>query len=272
MTTDAIYNGFALDGETALALLQWSQELGADEPILDMPLNRYEEPEVAPWATQKPAPARPKPKPEPEVKGPDYIAEARQIATEARDLDDLARRLAGFDGIECKKGARNFVFCDGHPGARVMILGEAPGADEDAAGRPFVGRAGQLLDAMFAAIGLSRQEKGPLGLYITNVLNWRPEGNRDPRPEEIAMMRPIVERHIALADPDILILMGNAALDTATGKRGILRARGHWITAFDRPTLPMTHPAYLLRNPIAKREAWADLLEIQARLDTIPPR
>jgi DNA polymerase len=149
----------------------------------------------------------------------------------------------------------------------VLILGEAPGSDEDREGRPFVGRAGQLLDRMFAAIGLSRDAADPaLALYITNVMPWRPPANRDPEPAEIAMMRPFVERHIALANPEVIVVMGNTPLSALTGTKGILRARGNWTVALGKPVLPMTHPAYLLRNPAAKREAWADLLSLKARL------
>ena len=120
---------------------------------------------------------------------------------------------------------------------------------------------------MFAAIGLSRTSPdAESALYITNVMPWRPPGNRDPEPAEIAMMRPFVERHIALIDPAVIVVMGNTPLDALTGKRGILRARGTWVEALGKPLLPMTHPAYLLRNPGAKREAWADLLSLQARL------
>ena len=168
---------------------------------------------------------------------------------------------------ELKKGARNTVFSDGNPAARVLVLGEAPGADEDREGRPFVGKAGQLLDRMFAAIGLSRTSpNAEASLYITNVMPWRPPGNRDPEPGEIAMMQPFVERHIALVDPEVIVVMGNTPLFALTGGKGILRARGTWTTALGKPLLPMTHPAYLLRNPAAKREAWADLLSLQARL------
>ena len=173
----------------------------------------------------------------------------------------------GFDHCDLKKGARNTVFADGNPAARVLILGEAPGADEDREGRPFVGRAGQLLDKMFAAIGLSRTSPdAATALYITNVLPWRPPGNRDPEPVEIAMMLPFVERHIALVDPAVIVVVGNTPLFALTGTKGILRARGNWTMALGKPVLPMTHPAYLLRNPAAKREAWADLLSLKARL------
>jgi DNA polymerase len=149
----------------------------------------------------------------------------------------------------------------------VLILGEAPGRDEDLQGKPFVGAAGQLLDRMFAAIGLSRSSDDPASaLYITNVMPWRPPANRDPTPEEIAMMRPFVERHIALAKPQVVVVMGNTPCAALLGTKGILRLRGQWTEALGLPVMPMTHPAYLLRNPAAKREAWADLLDIQAKL------
>ena len=148
-----------------------------------------------------------------------------------------------------------------------MLIGEAPGRDEDMQGKPFVGRAGQLLDLMVSHIGLNRASPDPAAaLYITNVLPWRPPQNRDPKPEEIAMMLPFVERHVELANPDLIVLMGNHACQALLGRRGITRLRGQWTEAMGRPALPMLHPAYLLRNPAAKREAWADLLSLQARL------
>ena len=148
-----------------------------------------------------------------------------------------------------------------------MIIGEAPGRDEDQQGKPFVGRAGQLLDRMFAAIGLDRHaEKPEHSIYITNVLPWRPPQNRDPKPEEIAMLLPFLQRHVALAKPQLIVLMGNSSCQAGLGKRGITRLRGQWAEAYDTPALPMFHPAYLLRNPMAKREAWADLLELKSRL------
>lgn len=252
------------DWHAALAALAWQVEAGADEPIVDAPVNRYELAAEAP----KPVAANPAPQVAPAVMVQvDATAIARATAEAARSLDDLRAAIAGFDLCELKKGARNTVFADGNPMARVLILGEAPGADEDREGRPFVGRAGQLLDQMFAAIGLSRTSPDAgTALYITNVLPWRPPGNREPEPEEIAMMRPFVERHIALVDPAVIVVMGNTPLDALTGQRGILRARGNWGQALGKPLLPMTHPAYLLRNPAAKREAWADLLSLKARL------
>jgi DNA polymerase len=199
---------------------------------------------------------------------PDAVAEARAAAAAAADLPALAVAIAAYPHCELRRGARTTVFADGTPAARVLILGEAPGRDEDIEGRPFVGRAGVLLDRMFAAIGLTRHAPDPgAALYITNVSPWRPPGNRDPSAEEIAMLLPFVERHIALADPDVIVVMGNTPLFALTGTRGVLRARGSWGQALGRPLLPMTHPAYLLRTPLAKREAWADLLALRAHLD-----
>jgi DNA polymerase len=250
------------DWHAALAALSWQVEAGADEVIVDAPICRYDLPPEAPRAATL-RPAAPAALPS----GFDPVEAARAAAEGAATLADLQRAIAAFDHCELKKGARNTVFADGNPAARVLILGEAPGADEDREGRPFVGRAGQLLDRMFAAIGLSRTSPdAATALYITNVMPWRPPGNRDPEPAEIAMMRPFVERHIALADPKVIVVMGNTPLFALTGARGILRARGTWGQALGKPLLPMAHPAYLLRNPSAKREAWADLLSLQARL------
>ena len=192
----------------------------------------------------------------------DPVAVARAAARDAADLESLKAALDAYEHCDLRRGARNLVFSDGTPGARVMVIGEAPGRDEDIQGKPFVGRAGQLLDRMLAAIDLTRDGS----VYITNVLPWRPPQNRDPKPDEIAMMLPFLERHVALAAPDILILMGNISAQACLGKRGITRLRGTWTEAFGRPAMPMLHPAYLLRTPIAKRDTWADLLDVQARL------
>lgn len=251
----------ALDFHTARALLEWQVELGVNETIGNAPVDRYGLPDAAPSvvpAKAASAGAAGVVKSEPD----DPVAAARSIAEAAGSLDELQAAMAAFELCELKKGARNLVFCDGVPGARVMIVGEAPGRDEDREGRPFVGRAGQLLDRMLAAIDLSRESS----VYITNVLPWRPPQNRDPKPEEIAMMKPFLERHVALADPDFVILMGNISCQAVLGKRGITRLRGNWEQALGKPVLPMFHPAYLLRQPMAKREAWADLLEVKARL------
>ncbi len=249
------------DWHAALAALAWGVEAGADETIGDSPINRYA------LAAEAPKPVAAKAAPQPEPVGSDPVAVAQAAAAAAQSLDTLRESIAAFDLCELKRGARNTVFADGNPKARVLILGEAPGAEEDREGRPFVGRAGKLLDRMFAAIGLARTSPdAETALYITNVMPWRPPGNRDPEAAEIAMLRPFVERHIALVDPEVIVVMGNTSLFTLTGSRGILRARGNWSQALGKPLLPMTHPAYLLRNPAAKREAWADLLSLQARL------
>lgn len=280
MDGNPTYLGFDLTPEAALALLEWQAEMGADEPMLDAPVDRFDMPEPveAPRPAQtetrtpatRPAAAAPVAASRPPEGDPleALVAEATRLADAAETLDQLAAAQEGFDGIELKKGARNFVFADGNPKARVLILGEAPGDEEDRQGRPFVGRAGQLLDRMFAAIGLARDAvDAGQSLYITNVLPWRPPGNRDPSAEEMALMMPFVRRHVALADPDVVVLMGNTPCQAALGRRGILRLRGGWVEALGKPALPMTHPAYLLRNPPAKREAWADLLSLAEKLD-----
>lgn len=247
----------------ARTYLDWLVELGADEAICDTPIDRYA------LADRPKAPAV---KPPSETRTPiqaegpadvaDPVEAARMAAQGAGDLPALRAALQSYEHCELKRGARNLVFADGTPGARVMIIGEAPGRDEDREGRPFVGRAGQLLDRMLAAIDLSRGSS----VYITNVLPWRPPQNRDPKPEEIAMMQPFLQRHVELAAPDLLVVMGNISCHAVLGKRGITRLRGTWAEAYSRPVMPMFHPAYLLRQPAAKRETWADLLELKARL------
>ncbi|WP_235962453.1 uracil-DNA glycosylase [Jannaschia marina] len=260
-----------MDAFTAAATLEWLVEMGCDEAIAAQPLNRYALPERMPTPAKPPA-ARSAP-PQPEAAGPaaadsDPVNDAERAAAGAETLDALRAALAGYPHCDLRLGAKSLVFSDGDPRARVMIVGEAPGREEDRAGKPFVGAAGQLLDRMLAAIGLARDAEGPgRAVYITNVLPWRPPSNRDPEPAEVAMMLPFLRRHIDLADPEILICMGNHACNAILGRRGITRLRGQWTTGFDRPVLPMLHPAYLLRQPAAKRDAWADLLELAARLD-----
>ena len=148
-----------------------------------------------------------------------------------------------------------------------MIIGEAPGRQEDRAGKPFVGQAGQLLDKMLAAIGMDRAASDAANaVYVTNVLPWRPPSDRTPDDKEIAMMLPFLERHVALVNPDVIILMGNAPCQALLGRAGLTRIRGQWMDALGKPTLPMFHPAYLLRQTAAKRDAWADLLAVKAKL------
>ncbi len=252
----------ALDYHTALAMLDWQIELGADEAISETPINRYEAPAPKPAVRPDAAPAA-----VPVLPEVDPVAEAKALAKSAGDLDALRTAIEAFEHCELKRGARNLVFADGQPNARVMVIGEAPGRDEDMQGKPFVGRAGQLLDKMFAAIGMDRTSPdAEAALYITNVLPWRPPQNRDPKPEEVAMLLPFVQRHIELVDPDLVVLMGNHACQALLKKKGITRLRGKWAEALGRPAMPMLHPAYLLRNPVAKRDAWHDLLMVQAKL------
>ena len=249
-----------LDFHAAKAMLLWQMELGADEAIGEVPVDRY-------LADEAPAPAAAAPQARPEASGEDAVVVARRMADGAGDLAALSDALAAYEHCELRLGARNLVFADGNPAARVMIVGEAPGREEDLQGLPFVGRAGQLLDRMFEAIGMGRAHPDAgRALYIANVLPWRPPENRDPAPEEIAMMLPFLRRHVELVGPEVLVLMGNHSCQALLGRKGITRMRGQWTEALGRPALPMFHPAYLLRNPHAKREAWHDLLMLQARL------
>ncbi|MDG1530989.1 MAG: uracil-DNA glycosylase [Paracoccaceae bacterium] len=255
------------DYHSARAMLEWQIDLGVTETISDAPINRFEavqEP-VKPKATAPVENGKPT-KPAPPVKpvAVDAVAEAQKLADQATTLEELAKIQSEFELCDLKKGARKFVFADGNPKSRLLILGEAPGRDEDQQGRPFAGEAGQLLDKMLAAIDMDRT--GENSAYVTNVMPWRPPQNRDPSVEEIAMMMPFVSKHIELVSPDVVILMGNVACLAALSKKGITRLRGNWATAFERPVMPIFHPAYLLRTPVAKRDAWADLLAVQAKL------
>lgn len=260
-------NAEDLDFDTALALLDWQIGMGVSEAISDLPLDRYA-------LAQAPAPKLEAQRVEapalgaPPVLEADPVAEARELAGAADSLPALADAMAAFDRCELKRGARQLVFSDGSPEAEVMVVGEAPGRDEDRIGRPFVGQAGQLLDRMLGAIGLSRTSPDPRGaVYITNVLPWRPPENRDPTPQEVAMMKPFLLRHIDLVQPKLLVMMGNHSVFALTGMRGITRLRGQWTEAAGLPALPMLHPAYLLRQPSEKKRAWADLLSLRAALD-----
>jgi uracil-DNA glycosylase len=236
------------------AALDWQLAMGVDEAGLDAPVNRY----ALEAVVRKPAAVvRP------------VAAQEAPLVPRPEDCDDLPTLAAALEQVPTplRDTARRFVFADGNPLARVMVVGEAPGRDEDIEGRPFVGRAGQLLDRMLAAIGLGRMahDRGQ-AVYIANVLPWRPENNRTPEPAEIALFLPWLDRHIALANPDFLVLMGNTPCQALLGRGAITRIRGQWATVAGRPALPMFHPAYLLRNPAAKREAWADLLSLKQRL------
>lgn len=250
------------DFHSALAALDWQIELGADECIGEEPVNRFEV-----------KAEKPKPKPvavavETPEATPDLAAHARAIAAGCGSLAELQAAVSAFEGCELKRGAKNTVFADGNPSARLMIVGEAPGRDEDAQGLPFVGQAGQLLDKMFGAIGLSRSaEQSDAAFYITNVLPWRPPQNRDPSPEEIAMLQPFLDRHIELVGPKVLVLMGNTACKALLQTAGITRMRGTWHESGKVPIMPMFHPAALLRDPSKKKPSWADLLAVKAKLE-----
>jgi len=268
--------------DVALALLEWQIAMGADEAIGEIALDRLG---PAPAATQPTAPAPAVGPPVSSLRGsvpavvapPNALAEslaeaaqsARRLAASAESIEALAELIAAFDDCPLKRTATNTVFLDGNPTAPVMIIGEAPGADEDRIGRPFVGRAGQLLDRMLAAIGLDRT-----GVQITNVIYWRPPGNRKPTSAEIAACLPFVFRHIALSRPKVLVLAGGTATTALLPvSDGITRLRGRWfelsVPGLDAPvpTLPIFHPAFLLRTPERKREAWRDLLSLRARLE-----
>jgi DNA polymerase len=206
----------------------------------------------------------PPPKPKPKVE--DAVEDARALAAKCTTIEALKAALEAFEH-PLRAAARNTVFARGNPDAPVMIVGEAPGREEDREGLPFVGRSGQLMDRMFAEVGLTDAE----GLYITNIVNWRPRNNRAPSEEEIALCRPFIERHVALKKPKVLVLAGAVAAQTLLGTtQGITRLRGKWLTyvvdGADIPALPVYHPAYILRRPIAKREVWRDLLSLEARL------
>jgi DNA polymerase len=191
---------------------------------------------------------------------------ARGLAREAPDLEVLRNVLSTFDGCPLKKTAKNLCFARGDANARLMLIGEAPGRDEDLQGEPFVGRAGRLLDRMLAAIGIDPREA-----YITNVVYWRPPGNRTPTPQEVQACQPFLERQIELVAPDVLVLLGGAAAKQVLATdTGIMRLRGKWksYNAGGRTirTMATLHPAYLLRSPAAKRQAWRDLLMVKAAL------
>ncbi len=193
--------------------------------------------------------------------------DARELAATAASLEELEGLLSRFESCALRFTAKNLVFADGNPQARVMFVGEAPGADEDRVGKPFMGRSGQLLDRMMAAVGLDRTNA-----YVGNVVPWRPPGNRNPTPQEIATCKPFIERQIALADPDILVCLGGVATQALAGtKDGILKSRGRWFPyrtdTREIRLLATLHPAYLLRQPLQKRLAWRDFRALRVALD-----
>jgi len=198
------------------------------------------------------------------------VMAAREAARSAATLDALRAILDRFEGCALKATATQLVFADGNPKARIMLVGEAPGYEEDKQGLPFVGRSGQLLDRMLAAIGLDRSK-----VYIANIVPWRPPGNRTPTPQEAAICLPFLLRQIALCDPDVLVCLGGPSAQTLLNlKEGILKLRGRWFTfntgTRDIRAMPTLHPAYLLRSPLAKRHAWRDFLAIKKALADSP--
>ncbi|MBS7791854.1 uracil-DNA glycosylase [Roseococcus sp. SDR] len=253
-----------------LASLRWQIAMGADEAILEeaAPRARRTAPPPAPAPERGPEPVRGAAAPVARKATPHGEA-AAALAEKASTLDELRDAMAGFTGSPLRETATNLVFGDGIPGAPVMVIGEAPGAEEDRQGKPFVGASGQLLDRMFASIGLNRAES----LYITNILPFRPPGNRTPTDAEISLFLPFVLRHVALARPRLLVLAGGvAAKGILQSREGITRLRGRWhqVSILGDKVLmamPTLHPAYLLRNPIAKRDAWADLLMLQRAMN-----
>ena len=258
---------------SALQLLEWHLAAGVDEALLDRPVDRctVATPPPASAPQSRPAPgggavSRPAPR---DDRSDTVLNSARKTAGAAQDLEALARSLADFEGCPLRKTAMNLVFADGNPAAEVMFVGEAPGADEDREGLPFVGVSGRLLDRMIASIGLDRTSA-----YFSNILPWRPPGNREPTPAEIAVCLPFIQRHIDLVSPRVLVLVGGTAAKTLLGRKteGITRLRGRWYDYRGEsrpdpiPALPILHPAYLLRAPMHKSRTWHDLLQLQNKL------
>ena len=266
--------------QSAIDLLRWYMDMGADEAIGERPVDRYrlsapapEPPVEAPPPRQPVRPTGPPSAPTDDglrMESPEAAGEsARQLAEGAQSLDELRDLLAAFDGCALKRTATNLVFGDGNPAADLMLIGEAPGADEDRQGRPFVGVSGQLLDKMLASIGFDRTNA-----YITNILPWRPPGNRKPTPAESAMCMPFIRRHVELVAPRVLVLLGGTSASSLLGRsEGIMRLRGRWFDYRSRdgeiPAMPTYHPAFLLRQPALKKDVWKDLLEVNNRILTL---
>jgi DNA polymerase len=268
-------------GPDALAaLLEWYAAMGVDVALDSAPIDRFAESEarktapppqrLAPRPTAPAGPAATVQNVAAQLPNADAVMAARAAAGSAASLDELKGLLEHFEGCNLRLTAKNLVFGDGVVKAPLMLIGEAPGRDEDIEGRPFVGRSGQLLDRMLAAIDMGRDRNA----YIANVVYWRPPGNRDPSDLEIAICRPFILRQIELVDPEIIVFLGaqpaKALLGSEVMKTGIRKARGHW-TEIDTGrkryrALPTYHPAYLLRAPIEKRLAWRDFLDVRAIL------
>ncbi len=250
----------------AAEALRWLAEMGAEEIIGEEPVNRL----AAPAPRPQPAAAAPQ---RPEAPRVPAAAAVPSQASACNSLQEIAAALEGFESCPLKKTATRLCFADGNPAARVMLVGEAPGRDEDIQGKPFVGQSGQLLDRMLAAIGLSRgADDRESAVFITNVVFWRPPGNRTPTEAETQMCLPFLVRTIELQKPDVIVCLGATPAHRLTGRsEGILKMRGKWVTANvsgrSIPLLPTLHPAYLLRQPAQKRLAWRDLLSLRQALD-----
>jgi len=260
------------DRRAVESLIAFWADSGVEALYGDEPFDRLAE--GAQRLQVKARPPEPAPLKSPQVRnaGPEVAmaqAAARDLAAAATSLDELAEAIAGFEGCGLRyEGARQAVFSRGSPSAPLMIIGEAPGADEDSQGAPFVGRAGKLLDRMLAAAGLADRA------FITNTVFWRPPGNRTPTVSEQAVCAPFVERAIALVQPRLLLLAGGASAKALLRRDdGILSMRGRWFEwrsedgAMELPAMPTLHPAFLLRQPAAKKKAWQDLLTLTERLD-----
>jgi DNA polymerase len=268
------------DRDALQTLLDFHVEAGVDLALDETPHNRFAEPKAerppAKAAAQTSAPKAPPPSapspralPKAAAGAPEEVASmAREQARHAQSLEELEAILAGFDGCALKFSAKNLAFADGNPEGRVMLVGEAPGADEDRIGKPFMGRSGQLLDRMLATIGLDRSQ-----VYVANIVPWRPPGNRTPTPQEVAICKPFIARQIELASPEFLLCLGGPAAQNLLGiKDGILRTRGRWFTyktedGREVRALPTLHPAYLLRQPLQKRLGWRDYQALRRALD-----
>ncbi|HEX2449223.1 MAG TPA: uracil-DNA glycosylase [Methyloceanibacter sp.] len=253
----------ATERETVQALLAWYAAMGADEAIGETPVDCF--------AAPAGAPSPPRVQARPRVSAPRASADAGSVRAvdigQAATLAALETMVAGFDGCALKRTAKSLCFKRGRDDARIMLIGEAPGRDEDLQGKPFVGRAGQLLDRMLDAIGLGEEH-----VYITNTVYWRPPGNRTPTPEEVEACAPFLARQIELLSPHVLVLLGGAAAKNILGvTEGIMRLRGKWLSYArgdrDIATLATLHPAFLLRKPEHKRLAWRDLLMVKERLE-----
>jgi len=272
-----------------IAYLDFHAESGVDAALDERPHDRFGEADApaprraAPQAALQPArpplpprgeappPARPSPQrtfgQSASAKPDEAASDARARARAAGTLAELEAILRDFDACPLRFTAKNLVFADGNPAARVMFVGEAPGADEDRVGKPFMGRSGQLLDRMMKAIGLDRTEA-----YVANIVPWRPPGNRNPTPQEVSVCKPFIERQIELVDPDLVVCLGSPSTQTLTGtKDGILKARGRFfpyrLPNREVRALATLHPAYLLRQPVQKRLAWRDFRLVRAALD-----